>query len=55
MSKEVEKTVEPQVEREAQQNQEAVVEQKPILIVRTTEAKVRLCLKQYNVNIFKKR
>ena len=31
MSKEVEKTVEPQVEQEVQQNQEAVVEQKLIL------------------------
>ena len=47
MSKEVEKTVEPQVEQEAQQNQEAVVEQKPILIVGTTEAKVRSYLKGY--------
>ena len=46
MSKEVEKTVEPQVEQEAQQNQEAV-EQKPILIIGTTEAKVRSYLKQY--------
>ena len=46
MSKEVEKTVEPQVEQEAQQNQEAV-EQKPILIVGTTEAKVCSYLKQY--------
>ena len=47
MSEEVEKTVEPQVEQEAQQNQEAVVEQKPILIVGTTEAKVLSYLKQY--------
>ena len=48
MSEEVEKTVvEPQVEQEAQQNQEAVVEQKPILIVGTTEAKVRSYLKGY--------
>ena len=47
MSEEVEKTVEPQVEQEAQQNQEAVVEQKPILIVGTTEAKVRSDLKEY--------
>ena len=46
MSKEVEKTVEPQVEQEVQQNQEAV-EQKPILIVGTTEAKVRSYLKGY--------
>ena len=46
MSKEVEKTVEPQVEQEVQQNQEAV-EQKPILIVGTTEAKVCSYLKQY--------
>lgn len=47
MSKEVEKTVEPQVEQEVQQNQEAVVEQKPILIVGTTEAKLLSYLKQY--------
>lgn len=46
MSKKVEKTVEPQVEQEAQQNQEAV-EQKPILIIGTTQPKVRSYLKGY--------
>lgn len=46
MSKEVEKTVEPQVEQEVQQNQEAV-EEKPILIIGTTKRKVRSDLKEY--------